>query len=301
MNSYGLPAALRQGMVFSGLVFSGLVFSGLVAAAALAPSVRADEWTKSYPVTGRPTVRVNTNDGHVNIETSDTKEVNFRVEYRGYELNKNLHIESRQAGGRVELEARLTNRWCVFCVNVSRGLRITVRMPRDADLIVETGDGAVESQAVNGNVDIHTSDGHITVNGAKGDIRLRTSDGHIEARDLDGRVDATTSDGRIRIDGRFDTLNVKTGDGSIDVRANSGSKMSSAWSIRTGDGSVDLVLPENFAANVDAETRDGRISMGFPITVEGGMSNSQIHGKLNGGGQQLTIHTGDGSIHLRHG
>ena len=27
-------------------------------------------------------------------------------------------------------------------------------------------------------------------------------------------------------------------------------------------------------------------------------SNSQIHGKMNGGGQALTIHTGDGSIRL---
>lgn len=289
MNSYRLPAALRF----------GLALSTLLAAAALAPGARAEEWTKSYTVAGRPSVRVNTNDGHVNVLTSDTKDVNFRVEYHGYKINKDFRIESRQEGDRVEIEARLMNRWCMFCVNVNRGLRIEVRMPRDADLIVETGDGAVETQAINGNVDIHTGDGHITVEGAKGDIRLRTGDGHIEARALDGRVDATSGDGRIRLEGRFDVLNIKTGDGSIDARVNSGSKMASAWNIRTGDGSVDLVLPEGFSANVDAETRDGRISLGFPITVEGGMSTSQIHGKLNGGGQVLTVHTGDGSIHLR--
>ena len=36
----------------------------------------------------------------------------------------------------------------------------------------------------------------------------------------------------------------------------------------------------------------------LPVTVEGSFSKSQIHGKMNGGGQPLTIHTGDGSIRL---
>ena len=277
----------------------GIACAALLAASALAPSARAEEWTKSYGVTGRPQVRVQTNDGRVDITTGDSKQVEFRVEYRGYELNKDLRIDSRQEGNRVELEARLRNRWGFSWGTSQRNFRIEVHIPKDADLIVDTGDGAVQSQAINGNVDIHTGDGHITLNGAKGDIRLRTGDGHIEARDLDGRLEATTGDGHIHIDGRFDVLTLRTGDGSIEARVNPGSKMVSAWSIRTGDGSVDMTLPEGFAADLNAETRDGRISMGLPITVEGGLSTSQVHGKLNGGGALLTIHTGDGSIHLR--
>ena len=38
--------------------------------------------------------------------------------------------------------------------------------------------------------------------------------------------------------------------------------------------------------------------MGIPLMVEGTFSNSQIHGKMNGGGQPIVIHTGDGSIRL---
>ena len=51
-------------------------------------------------------------------------------------------------------------------------------------------------------------------------------------------------------------------------------------------------------ANIDASTGDGHISLGMPVTVEGTFSNSQIHGRMNGGGPALTIHTGDGSIRL---
>ena len=74
--------------------------------------------------------------------------------------------------------------------------------------------------------------------------------------------------------------------------------MVNAWTIHTGDGSVDMTLPGDLQANIEASTNDGRISLGIPVTVEGTFSTSKISGKMNGGGQQLTIHTGDGSIHL---
>jgi DUF4097 and DUF4098 domain-containing protein YvlB len=292
----------------------GIASAVLFVLAVLAPLAKAEEWTKSYPTSGRPNVTVETNDGSLRISTSDTKQVEFIVDYEGYKVDKDLHIESRQDADRVQLIARVSSHWGIFIH--PRSIRIEVRMPKDADLRVDTGDGSVETQPVNGTVKIHTGDGSvrtqavsgdvnidtgdgsITLEGANGDVRLRTGDGHIDARNIDGKLDATSGDGHIKIDGRFDALNIKTGDGSIDARILPGSKLISGWSIHTGDGSVDLVLPNELQADIDASTNDGRISLGFPVTVEGTFSNSKLHGKLNGGGQPLTIHTGDGSIRL---
>jgi hypothetical protein len=294
----------------------GVIAATLVAAATVTGIARAEEWTKAYTIAGRAQVRVDTNDGAVRIATGEGKQVEFRVIYDGYELNKTLHVDSRQDGDSVQLNARVTGHWGFSWGRGRRGPRIEVRMPKDADLQIDTGDGSVETQpisghvkihtgdgsvrvqAIDGNVDIDTGDGSITVEGAKGDIRLHTGDGHIDARNLDGRVDANSGDGHIKIDGRLDALNVKTGDGSIDARIEPGSKLTGGWSVRTGDGSVDIVLPADLQANIDASTNDGHISLGIPVTVEGTFSNSQIHGKMNGGGQALTIHTGDGSIRL---
>jgi Putative adhesin len=297
--------------------FCGLAAAGAaLVAGALAGVARGEDVTKAFTVSGRATVRVDTNDGSVKVSTSDTKQVEFRVEYQGYELGKNLRVDSRQDGDRVELTARIMGHWGWSFGKNTRGLHIEVRMPRDADLQVETGDGSVQAESINGNVnvhtgdgsvkayslsggiDLHTNDGSITVDGLKGEIRLRTGDGSIEARNLDGKVEADSGDGHIRLVGRFDGLNVKTGDGSVDTRVLPGSKMAATWTIRTGDGSVDLTLPSDFQTSIDASTGDGRISLGIPVTVEGTFSNSQIHGKMNGGGPQLTIHTGDGSIRL---
>jgi DUF4097 and DUF4098 domain-containing protein YvlB len=293
-------------------VASAVVLMG----AMVAPGAHAEEVVKSYTVSGRAIVRVDTNDGSVRVTSSDSKQVEFRVQYQGLELGKSLRVDSRQDGDKVELTARMTGHWGWSWGKNSRSLQIEVRMPRDGDLQVDTGDGSVQAEEINGtvnihtgdgsvkanglngNIDLHTNDGSITVDSLKGEIRLRTGDGSIEARNLDGKVEADSGDGHIRIVGRFDGLNVKTGDGSVDTRVQPGSKMASSWTIRTGDGSVDLVLPAEFQADIDATTGDGHISLGIPVTIEGTFSKSQIRGKMNGGGQPLTIHTGDGSIRL---
>lgn len=296
----------------------GTACAAILAAWAIgAPVAHAEEVTRSFAVSGRPSVRVETNDGSVRVTSGDARQVEFRVEYQGYELGRSLRVDARQDGDKVELVARVTGHWGInFGWGHNRRLHIEVRMPQQGDLQADTGDGSVETSSINGTVnvhtgdgsvkansltgtiDLHTSDGSITVDALKGDIRLRTGDGSVEARDLDGRVEADSGDGHIRLAGRFEALNVKTGDGSVNTRVQPGSKMATSWTVRTGDGSVDLSLPADFQADINATTGDGRISLGIPVTVEGTFTKSEVRGKMNGGGQLLTIHTGDGSIRL---
>lgn len=298
---------------------AGVALAALLSAMTLAPGLYAQEVNKSFNISGRANVRVDTNDGSVRVYTTDAKTVQFHVEYQGYELDKNLHIESRQDGDRVELIARVTGHWGWSWGRNTRRLHIDIQMPREGDLDAHTGDGSVNASTINGNISIntgdgsirasaltgtvvlHTNDGSINVDSLKGDLRLHTGDGSIEARSLDGRLDADSGDGHLTIEGRFDALNIRTGDGSVNTRVLSGSKMATSWNIRTGDGSVDLTLPADFQANLDASTGDGHISVGMPVSIEGTFSNSQMHGKMNGGGQSLTVHTGDGSIRLSKG
>src|SRR5258708_1750846 len=212
----------------------GIACVGLLAASAVAASV--EDVPKSCTVTGRANVRVETNDGSVRVTSGDSKQVEFRVEYQGYELGKNLRVDSRQNGDKVELTARVTGHWGFSFGHNSRGLHIEVRMPREADLQVETGDGSVQAESINGTVnvhtgdgsvkasalsgtiDLHTSDGSITVENLKGDMRLRTGHGSIEAHNLDGKVEADSGAGHIRIAGRFDALNVQTANAPADTQ-----------------------------------------------------------------------------------
>ena len=269
-----------------------------LAAGPFAGTVHAEDYAKSFSVANRANVHVNTNDGSVTVTTGDAKQVEFRVEYIGYELDKTLHIESHQQGDEIELTARIVSKW-QFALGPIRRLHVEVRMPKEADLRVETGDGAVKANGLIGAVDLRTGDGSVTVNSLMGDVRLHTGDGAIDASDLDGKCDAVSGDGHIRLTGRFGVLRAKSGDGRIDVIALHGSKLDSVWSISSGDGGIDVTLPGDLSADIDASTHDGHISSDMPITVEGVISKSHVRGKMNGGGQTLSIRTADGSIHLK--
>ena len=288
------------------------VLATALLAAGLASRANAAEFAKSYPVTSRPDVRIKTDDGNVHVVTSETSQVEFRVTYEGYTIDKNLFITSAQDGARVELAARVKSA-LIIGVNTRR-LSIEVRMPKNSDLRLETGDGDVDVASVNGTVsvvtgdgrvkvarlsgtlDLRTGDGGVTADALKGDVKLRTGDGTVDASNLDGKFDVSSGDGAIRLTGRFDALDLKSGDGRIVVRAATGSQMGSSWNIRTGDGPVELELPRDFKANVDATTNDGHIKLGVPMTVEGELSETKVRGSLNGGGPPLRIHSGDGSI-----
>jgi Putative adhesin len=263
-----------------------------------AAAARADEVAKTFTVSGHARVSIETDDGAVRVSTGDIKQVEVRIVYSGYRVDRDLRISTEQNGDSVSVAAKTSggNFWSWGVRHAS--LRVEVHMPKDADLTVKSGDGSVEADSITGNVDVRTGDGSITVQDVKGSARFHSGDGHIEARGLDGTVDASSGDGHIDLEGRFDGLNIRTGDGSVTARASQGSKVASSWTIHTGDGSVDLEVPGDLKANLDASTHDGHISLGLQVTVEGTFSSSRIHGTLNGGGQPLTIATGDGSIHL---
>ena len=256
-------------------------FLALIGLGAASAPARADEWTKNYALSGKPEVRVTTNDGNVRVRTWERQEIEARVVTAGWRIADNeVRVTARQTGDRVELEVRTPRGWNWSWGDSRHSIQIELKVPRE------------------GTLQVNTRDGNIELSGVKGEMRLSTGDGKIDASGLDGRLVASTGDGHMRIEGRFDVLELKTGDGNIEARALPGSNLQAGWNIRTGDGNVTLRLPTDIQAELDAHTGDGHITLDFPVTVSGSLSRSTIRGKINGGGAILSVHTGDGSIRL---
>jgi DUF4097 and DUF4098 domain-containing protein YvlB len=282
------------------LCLTALTLAGLILATlAIASPARAEDWSKSYKLSGRPNLRVITNDGHVDLYTRDGGQIDAHVTTRGWPISDSgVKITESQSGNEVTLEVHVPSFHFSFGWN-NRSVRIELHVPRDADFDVETGDGSVTSQAFNGKLRISTGDGSITATGLKGEVRLHSGDGHIDGDELDGALHADSGDGHIRVRGRFDKLTLESGDGSVTAEAASGSKIQDGWSLRSGDGSVTVRLPDGLNADLDAHTGDGSISLdGFSVTVSGTISRSTVRGKIGSGGPPLMVRTGDGSIHI---
>jgi hypothetical protein len=257
---------------------------GLLFGLAFAPPASADEWSKTYNLTGKPDLRVETSDASIRVTTWDQNTIEAKVITRHYKIGEGgIQVEERQNGDSVEIEVRYPHHdFNVGFMHVEwdRRVDIIIQMPRE------------------GRVNLRTGDGRIDVNGLKGEMDLHSGDGAENIDAVDGKLRASAGDGHIRANGRFDALDLKTGDGHLDVRAASGSSLAGGWRLETGDGSVMLEVPGDLAADVDLHTSDGHIDLDMPVVTEGRLRTNEVHGKLNGGGSLLTIRTGDGSIHL---
>ena len=243
----------------------------------------AEDWSKSYNLTGQPDLRVETSDARLTVDTWDQNKIEAHVITIGYKIGSGgIDIYDHQSGNSVVLEVRYPHEhFHIGWEGHGRRVEIEIHMPRQ------------------GRVDLKTGDGSIRLTGLKGEMNVTSGDGEQEIDGVDGVLRARAGDGRIRASGRFDGLTLRTGDGRIEATAAPNSTMKSAWEIEAGDGSVTLRLPENFAANVDFSTHDGHLNMDMPVTVSGGrLRENSIHGTINGGGNLLTIHTGDGSIRV---
>ena len=244
---------------------------------------RAEEWSKTYSISGKPDLRVETSDANIRVTTWDQKTIEAKVITTRYKIGEGgIRVEEHQNGDSVEIDVHYPH----HNFNVDWGshkVEIIIQMPREGKANLRTGDGKIEVAGLKGEMDLHTGDGSINLDS------------------VDGKLHATTGDGHIQASGRFDELALKTGDGHVDVRARNGSSLAGNWRLETGDGSVSLEVPGDLAADVDLHTSDGHIDLDMPVTTEGKIRQNDVHGKLNGGGSLLTIHTGDGSIHLRKG
>jgi DUF4097 and DUF4098 domain-containing protein YvlB len=278
----------------------GILAMAAIGASATAAPVRADDWSKSYTISKRADLHVTTDDGDVNIISSDQKQIDAHVTTTGsYRIGpSDVRIEESQSGDHVDIGVHLPRMNFHFFGSRHGSVRVEVRVPRDLDVDVHTGDGNVAMQPVAGRIRIDTGDGNVSADGVRGTVRMHSGDGHINGTNMDGSLEVDTGDGRINVRGRFDSLILKTGDGSIEAEAASGSKIASSWMLHSGDGHINLRLPSDFSADLDAHTGDGHITLDIPISVAGSLSRSSIHGKINGGGGSLSISSGDGSIHL---
>ncbi len=248
--------------------------SGREAAAAVRES--SGEWgrfidreTKSFPVSGTPTVKVSTYDGAVTVRAWDKPEVSYLASKRANheESLKNINIESSQQGATISIVAKSNNE--------DGSTAFEINVPRNANLILTSDDGRLSVQGVSGELTARTGDGSIEVEGGQGRLKANTDDGHIHIASFQGDVDVRTGDGSITLEGKF-----------------------TAVQARTGDGSIVLGVPAD--SNFVVETNTDEVSNeGLTITEETAPSTRVKRWRVGRGGAVFTLNTGDGNVILR--
>ncbi len=192
-----------------------------------------------------------------------------------------------------------------------------ITAPSDTRVHTKSGSGDQTIEGMQAGVEIETGSGDVRLRDLAGDLRVHTGSGNVEARGAAGPIEARAGSGDIRIEENSKgDVSVETGSGNIDVRgvdgglrvsAGSGDvtvdgKPASSWSVKTGSGNAQLRVPEQAAFDVDISTSSGSVEVAHPVTttIQGRVQEERksIRGKVNGGGPEISVHTGSGDVRV---
>lgn len=198
------------------------------------------------------------------------------------------------------------------------GARFVIHVPRKIALDrVESSNGSIRIENINGNARLRTSNGGIRVWSVTGNVDATTSNSTVEFGQFTGAADIQTSNGRIRAEGVKGSFEGKTSNGSIDVSL-ADIDSSRPIRLRTSNSSINITM-ENFKNNeIRAETTNGSVNLRMPpdvnaqlraSTSNGGistdfetkttaMSKHHLEGSLGSGGSLIELITSNGSVRL---
>src|SRR6267378_83305 len=87
-------------------LFMGLMIAGFICSWASLPA-RADDWSKTYTLTGKPDLRVDTSDANIHVSTWDQNTIEAKVTTVNYKIGDDgIRIEEHQTGDVVEINVR---------------------------------------------------------------------------------------------------------------------------------------------------------------------------------------------------
>ena len=127
----------------------------------LAASAFADDWSKTYTVGEKPSLRVDTNDAAVEVTRGSSNTIAAHVVSDGYKRG-DIRVTERQDGDKVEMTVHLPNESGFHISMHPRRARVELQVPAETMLDLHSGDGHIN--AINVNHALYWAVGHDTLN-----------------------------------------------------------------------------------------------------------------------------------------
>ena len=127
---------------------------------------------------------------------------------------------------------------------------------------------------------LNTNNGGIAIDDFRGTAKFHARNGGLALRNVGGDLRGDTTNGGVTLDVSGDHW-----DGS-------------GLDVETHNGGINLNLPKGFSAELEAGTTHGRVSIDFPVTVQGSIGR-HIETTLGSGGPKLRAITTNGGVTIR--
>jgi DUF4097 and DUF4098 domain-containing protein YvlB len=130
---------------------------------------------------------------------------------------------------------------------------------------------------------------------------LQTVNGGISVSDVLGGLEFKSVNGGINLKRVNGTVRGQTTNGGVNVELAGDRWDGQGMEIRTTNGGVNLAVPQNFSAQLEAETRNGSVHSDLPMVLPAASNGPQRHVStaLGAGGPMLKITTTNGGVNIK--
>ena len=205
-----------------------------------------------------------------------------------------ISASSRHGPANVDYEL-LVPAWMPLSVSGTPEAEVSIE-GTEAEVSVETVEGAVHVVGGSGNVSLRSVEGEVSIEGARGRIELNSVDGAISVKDCSGDITAETVDGEITMSGiESSNVDASTVDGTVDydgtIRDNG------RYHFESHDGDVTVSVPAKANVTVAVSTFSGDFDTCFPLQLKD-KTKHRFTFTLGTGSARLELESFDGSISI---
>jgi hypothetical protein len=184
-------------------------------------------------------------------------------------------------------------KWSLFSIFdwTTKTPYLNVEIPQSLLTRIQTSNGSVHVDSMNGDTDIKSSNGSITVINEHGNVKANTSNGSGTFTDVDGSVDVHTNNGSLTFTNISGAVASDTSNGSI----KGSSMINGKWDCVTSNGRITLAIPVKTDARIEAKTSNG--SVGGELEWQTG-EKTHRSATIGAGTYEVSLKTSNGSVNV---
>jgi hypothetical protein len=190
---------------------------------------------------------------------------------------------------------------------LSTGLRFEyeLRVPRDTEVQIDSGNGSIALAAVKGPVRLHAGNGQVSVEDIERDVRVESENNKVTVGHVGGALTVASENGALRIERVAGPTQVRSQNGRISLRdlhagllaeSENGrieyeGEIRSDFDLKTENGAILLNVPASSRFELDAESRQGSVECDLSVREERPASDTPA--------PKVRLRSGNGGIRIR--
>jgi len=178
------------------------------------------------------------------------------------------------------------------------GSYIAMEIPDASGVEIHSSNGGVTIAGLSGHADLRSGNGSIRVDRHDGSVFADTSNGKVHAEHVSGEIEMYTSNGGVIVTDAFGPIRTETSNGNIFVSTMDGNE--GPVRLWTSNGRVDLELGDGFEGVLKCQTSNGKISV---VDLSGASliqsTKNNVELQIGDSTEVSAVRTSNGSVRVR--